>query len=56
MDEDRLNEIEEWVDLADRNHRNAGVRLPTGMARELVDEVRRLQGIANNTNTNNERD
>lgn len=42
MDPDRLNEIEQWVVVVDNDTRNAGVRMPAGMVRELLDEVRRL--------------
>ena len=43
MNKDRLEECRRWAELTDKNVHIAGVRLPAGMATELVAEVASLK-------------
>ncbi len=44
MDKSRLEECRAWAESTDKHVHISGVRLPAGMATELVAEVERLNG------------
>lgn len=44
MREERLEECRAWAEITDENLDCAGLRLPDGMATEMVEEIDRLNG------------
>lgn len=44
MTEERLEECRNWAQITDENADCEGLRLPEGMATEMVEEIERLRG------------